>query len=99
MTRATLAIIALLLGACATGPAPDIVKVKWVKVDNIDKQCGIHNNGCFDMRADVCHVYTRAPKSPYDTDTHRTLGHEVRHCFEGFFHPPEQRRSLKGIGQ
>ena len=43
-------------------------------------------NGCYRLIGPICRVYTRKPTGPNDAEVHRTLGHEVRHCFEGAFH-------------
>lgn len=42
--------------------------------------------GCFKRGPDRCTVYTLPARGPEDETVHRTLGHEVRHCFEGLFH-------------
>jgi len=41
--------------------------------------------GCYRRAFDQCVVYTANEKE--DPQLHDTLGHEVRHCFQGNFHP------------
>lgn len=40
-------------------------------------------NGCYKLVDNVCHVYTSAKNG---RDEMRVLGHEVRHCFDGYYH-------------
>lgn len=87
MTRLLITAIALLLNACATPSEHQPVQIAWVKLDDVTTQCGKFTNGCFVVRqGGVCHVYTRKPRGIWDDEVHRTLGHEARHCFEGYFH-------------
>ncbi len=76
----------LLLGACATPPV-SVVQVSWEQTDNLKERCGSNAKGCYRLVGQTCVVITGRPKDAYDIDTHATLGHEVRHCFEGDFHP------------
>jgi hypothetical protein len=68
------------------------VKVEWVTVDDVRKACsdesqkrghpGINFNieGCSFPDNNLCIIYT-----PKATSMH-TLGHELRHCFQGKWH-------------
>lgn len=87
--RLTAAIAALLLSACATPPVsdPDVVRVKWVRMSSVELKCGMGAKGCYRMLGNTCVVYTPIPRPGYDLTLHAILGHEVRHCFDGDFHP------------
>ena len=77
---------------------PKEVRVVWHRVADPWREClaaypkGMGQNyrarlmlagGCYVMRGDVCHVY--APDGP-DAQL-AILGHELKHCFDGNFHP------------
>jgi hypothetical protein len=34
----------------------------------------------------VCHIYTLLIDEENDQQRHRTAGHELRHCRDGYFH-------------
>ena len=88
---ASVALGALLYG-CAT--PDDALTIRWVKVPlaQIDRACqGALGHkrpfpawGCYVRSGNACVVYTATVAE--DRRIHDTLGHEVRHCFEGAFH-------------
>jgi hypothetical protein len=64
--------------------------VTWELVDDIDAQCrklGIASEpnstfyGCVEFTTTQCKIYTAR------VTTEQILGHELRHCFEGLWHP------------
>ncbi len=76
---------------CASDGA---VRVFWEKVDDakLQRVCNapgdlVRVNGCAKVAGDMCIIYTRA-EGGYSGqfDYHQTLGHELRHCFEGAWH-------------
>jgi hypothetical protein len=68
------------------------VKVEWISVDDVRKSCSDESQrrgypainfsieGCSFPGNNVCTIYT-----PKVTSMH-TLGHEMRHCFQGAWH-------------
>ena len=81
---------ALILPAC-TDTSQGAKRIQWVQDSPaaVQKQCGgdVWNVvGCYKWEGDTCFVYTRPMKSETDRVGMETLGHEVRHCFEGDFH-------------
>lgn len=64
--------------------------VKWIVLDDATPHCSrlsgipMHNNlapiACATWSNDICTIYTSKKTS------HMVLGHELRHCFEGYFH-------------
>lgn len=87
--RIMLGVLALFLAGCATNPDSGIV-VRWYKHESkasFDTACEItvrHGAviGCARPGAGVCNIHTRTN----DRDLNDTLGHELRHCFEGNWH-------------
>ncbi len=66
--------------------------VRWIQVDNVQKTCGEIKGSpfltpvlaCADYRNyflfHVCSIYSSQKLTMW------TLGHEMRHCFQGYFH-------------
>lgn len=43
--------------------------------------------GCYERTANVCVIKTvKFQHVGSEADLHETVGHELRHCYEGFFH-------------
>ena len=85
----------MLLTGCSVFRDPDVfipnpkykaVRVTWVLTDDLERACGITPKagyvllGCAKVIGDWCVIIT-----PKET-TMSTLGHELRHCFEGKWH-------------
>ena len=90
-------IISLLLVGCSTFTAKsyderitEATVVTWITADDVEKEClkagakkpGTfqHLLGCAKYNEKSCRIYTGK------VTTMETLGHELRHCFEGKFH-------------
>lgn len=58
-------------------------------MDNVKDKCGSDAAACYEVRGGICYVYTQKPRAVFDTKLHEAMGHEMRHCFEGDFHPRE----------
>jgi len=63
--------------------------VMWITVDDVDATCKSLNTsftkdmnilGCAEMDRNWCKIYTNK------NTTMTVLGHELRHCFEGYWH-------------
>lgn len=91
-------IFILLLASCA---APQGQTVQWVrlapeKVDEIcrglSKQALVYNRfgACSKKENGVCTIYASDFKA-YDTELEARLGHELKHCFDGTWHPTTYR--------
>lgn len=88
--RLLAALLTLPLCACVAVPVHrDVVPVAWVRMENVKEKCGADAAGCYEMKSGVCYIYTNHPRVIFDHKLHEILGHEVRHCFEGDFHPAE----------
>ena len=72
-----------------TGP----VLIEWILVDDVGATCRERLNRSYpfinacsqwtsDKTGRKCFIYTSKTKTTLDD-----LGHELRHCFEGHFHP------------
>ena len=93
-----LAGLILLLCGCASAPSQErgAVLVRWhmASLAEVNEICNAgmpakHRKsvwGCYRRTFDQCTVYTAKPDSREDPQLHDTLGHEVRHCFQGAFH-------------
>lgn len=93
-----LAIFSILsLAACTTAPKHESIPIVWHRLEGATtvfiKGQPVAVKGFAKIREGVCHVY--APDSPvqvvdgkrvYKYDQWATLGHEVKHCFDGSFH-------------
>jgi hypothetical protein len=89
-------LLILLLAGCAT--TDDYVKVKWHRIPDepttrFDKRIGHSKetkvNGFARMVDGVCHVFAPDPpmvEGKYVFGQWGTLGHEIKHCFDGSFH-------------
>ena len=84
------------LGGCASADGSVLVKWERQSFDDLQKTCApgplgnLYNarfGGCYRKVGDKCVIYTQAPKGVHDVDVHGALGHELRHCFVGRFHP------------
>ena len=90
-------VLVVLLTGCATFTAKpyeerltESTVVTWTTVDNIHETCIMMGNkdpgplqdikGCARYNEKLCKIYTGK------TTSMETLGHELRHCFEGKFH-------------
>ena len=90
-------LLILLLAGCGTftaKPYEDRVTeatiVTWITSEDVEKDCinaGVKDPGplrtilgCAKYNAKTCRIYTGK------VTTMETLGHELRHCFEGKFH-------------
>jgi hypothetical protein len=88
----------LLLAGCASTPSPEsgAIVVRWhiASLAEVNEICNAGMPakqrksvwGCYRRTFDQCTVYTAGPDSREDPQLHDTLGHEVRHCFQGAFH-------------
>ncbi len=66
--------------------------IKWIAVDNVQKTCDLESKkrgyggiswpikACSFYNGNRCDIYTAKNLNMH------TLGHEVRHCFQGNFH-------------
>lgn len=87
------AALLLVLAGCAHVP-PDVVSVRWVKVEDPVAACrkaypsapfwGVR--GCTVMRGAECTIYARDADGEQDRERLATLGHELKHCFDGRWH-------------
>ena len=91
-------VIFLLLAACSEVDESDIIRVQWKRFANANdlaRNCDSRMQGatmgepfyasgkvlgCYDRLGDMCYIRTMQ-----DTDLD-TLGHELKHCFEGRWH-------------
>lgn len=85
--KKALSIFALIfLTACTSMPSERTIS--WTIVDTREELQIICNTkslnvvGCYRDGGVVCRVYTLKN----DPEEHDTLGHEVKHCFQGRFH-------------
>src|SRR5215510_8547813 len=92
-----IAALLLLCGCAATRPQESgAITVRWqmASLAEVNEICNAgvsakHRKsvwGCYRRTFDQCTVYTASPDSREDAQLHDTLGHEVRHCFQGAFH-------------
>ena len=79
---------ALILGGCATFATPvspeyrrAAVNVAWIETDQVKALCRNDRALACALPADPCTIYTY-PKPAWET-----LGHELGHCFLGYWHP------------
>ena len=92
----------LFMGCAPLSPTREL-RVQWLELEPpaLTQQCypgkyppggvapGLH--GCFEFRfGGGCTIYT-LPESarPTERDYHETVGHELRHCRDGYFHDEE----------
>jgi hypothetical protein len=78
-------LLVLLLSGCGTfeaNPKYSRVVVTWdvVEEEQVSEKCGFNATACAKWRGNKCTIIT-----PRET-TMETLGHELRHCFEGHWH-------------
>lgn len=94
MKRA-LVVLTLALAGCAATPVADhAVSVRWVKVSQPNSVCRALAprtvffviKGCAVWTADSCTIYARDARGVHDRDALTTLGHELKHCFDGHWH-------------
>lgn len=107
--RLAAALVTLSLGACAATPpaqpeqdrsVPVVKRIAWVRVDNVVRVCGGMATACFKIRDGVCFVYTRHARETFDSAMHTSLGHEIQHCFDGYFHGDDvQNVILRNLGR
>lgn len=93
MAAAVRLALLLLLAGCAAAPR-DAVSVRWVRVEDPVAACrkahptapfwGVR--GCAVMRGSECTIYARDVADAQDRDKLATLGHELKHCFDGSWH-------------
>lgn len=80
----------LLLPACAS--LPEVRNITWAKVPKaeIEKVCGVGNIACAKWHPDQkwCQITTHETSNEHLE--WGMLGHEVKHCFLGNFHPEKQ---------
>lgn len=89
-----LAVLASVLLAGCASPQLDAVTVRWVRVEDPLAECrkvypaaplwGVR--GCAVMRGAECTIYARDVAGPEDRERLATLGHELKHCFDGRWH-------------
>jgi hypothetical protein len=92
-------LIILLLAGCASGPTTVLapVSIVWHRTNRPDIDCelvakretGKSHTGCAVKRGDICHVFAPDPpmvEGKYVFGQWGTLGHEIKHCFDGKFH-------------
>ena len=78
-------LVVLLLTGCGTfvaEPRYSRIVLTWdvVEEEQVSEKCGFNATACAKWRGNKCTIIT-----PRET-TMETLGHEVRHCFEGHWH-------------
>jgi hypothetical protein len=80
--------LALILGGCATFATPvspeyrrAAVNVAWIETDQVKAVCRNERALACALPADPCTIYT------YPQPAWETLGHELGHCFLGYWHP------------
>jgi len=81
-------------GAAAAAAGTDQVRIRWHQgtLAEINQICNAGMPakfrksvwGCYRRAFDQCVIYTASEKE--DPNLHDTIGHEVRHCFQGAFH-------------
>lgn len=81
-------------GAQAAGAGGETVRIHWhmAPLAEINAICNAGMPakfrksvwGCYRRAFDQCVIYTATEKE--DPNLHDTIGHEVRHCFQGAFH-------------
>lgn len=93
---AAILVTALLLG-CTTPPVQKGVLVVWMKTpaDEVHDVCrtatrplllGGRVLGCYIRNGEVCTVYSPDFTDERDKKAMATLGHEMKHCFDGHWH-------------
>jgi len=63
--------------------------IKWIVVDNADYHCkNLMQIKSFDMRVIACASFNEIYCTIYTESVlnHNTVGHEIRHCFQGAWH-------------
>jgi hypothetical protein len=92
-------VLALLPACASPPPAPDAgVAVVWNRVDEPHRVCEslsgrkhfFHIMGCSQWSQPppqggprICSIYAPEPRSERDLERFATLGHELKHCFDG----------------
>jgi hypothetical protein len=101
MTRYLLLLAGLLLTGCAV-PAPvrtsgPVVEVEWVRAKSLDDVVQLCNHGLKTLQyvnISGCQWYAGARcyvvAMDYGGETLTTLGHELKHCFDGAWHSQKQ---------
>jgi hypothetical protein len=90
-------LIAVLLAGCSTFTAKpyeeritEATVVTWLAVDDVEKEClkaGAKDPGPFQYILGCAIYNTKSCRiMTAKTTSMETLGHELRHCFEGKFH-------------
>lgn len=85
-----MAAIAVLAAGCAN--TSDGIRVVWhvITPEQAATACQSINFdrvGCFRWIGNACHVWAPDPPPANGRWDLSTLGHEVKHCFHGYFHP------------
>lgn len=83
------ALLALLLSGCVGLPDPGgRVALRWVQLEPAEliQQCTPDANGCYKRAGSDCIIYTRMARANVDADLHRIVGHELEHCYRGYYH-------------
>lgn len=79
-------VLALFVSSCATPPAP-VQSVAWVRASSVEDATRLCKRpysvlGCQWRKDGICYVVAM----DYGGDTLTTLGHELKHCFDGSWH-------------
>lgn len=87
-----------LLSACTSAPPGATVPLRWVELPQVElaSKCqalyplskSISDNACFAWHGLDCVIYTLPGTSErvLQARFQQTVGHEVLHCFKGFYH-------------
>lgn len=87
--------LGLLLGGCTSLDTTHAMLVTWHKVDNAHEVCQRlsgrvmffkHIKGCARWSASECAIYAPDFQQEHERDKMATLGHELKHCFDGKWH-------------
>lgn len=112
------AVVLAVLPACVSTPPEPGVAVVWNRVDEPHRVCEslsgrkhfFHILGCSQWSEPaaqggprVCSIYAPEPRHERDVERFATLGHELKHCFDGNWHdrwgrmnPPQENAAAGG---
>jgi hypothetical protein len=99
--RLLLATVLVLLPACASTPDSDKVAVVWNRTEEPHRVCESLSGrkqffnilGCSQWSEPgapggprICSIHAPEPRNERDLERFATLGHELKHCFDGNWH-------------